>query len=290
MGIDVYQMVTDRMVAEIESGYIPWAKGWKGGRSGAYNRISLRPYSLLNQLMLDHQDAYLTFNQVKQKGGHVKKGAKAEKVVFWKMLQDMTGELDEDGKFIVRNRPVLKYYNVFWIGDTIGIDRPKDEELNEIQTIREPEEIIAGYLNNGGPAFHNDTPSDRAFYRPATDEVVVPVIGQYENAAEYYSTAFHELTHSTGHKSRLDRLNMDTKLAAFGSEDYSKEELVAELGAAMLCNIAGIETPETFRNSAGYLQGWLKALKNDKTLIVGAASRAEKAVKYIIGEKEAVNG
>ena len=284
---DVYQMVTDKIVAKMEEGYIPWHKGWRGGRSGAYNRVSLKPYSILNQCLLKHQDAYLTFNQCKQMGGHVKKGAKAEQVVFWKIENKPTGEKDDDGKPITKVFPIIKFYNVFWIGDTIGIKPPTDEELKEHETVKEPEDIIAGYIGKGGPKFYNEQPSDSAFYRPSTDEVHVPMLGQFEDAAEYYSTVFHELTHSTGHKERLARDGI-MGVAAFGGETYSKEELVAELGAAMLCNIAQIETPDTFKNSAAYLQGWLKALKNDKSLIVSASSRAEKAVKYILGEREAV--
>lgn len=281
---EVYEMVTDRIVAEMEKGHIPWKKGWHGGRSGAYNRVSLKPYSLLNQLMLKHQDAYITFNQAKSMGGHIKKGAKAEKVFFWKMLEKDKGEKDDSGNPLKDKIPILKYYSVFWIGDTIGIKPPSDEELKQLETVKAPEDIISGYIGAGGPKFFNQTPSDSAFYRPSTDEVHVPMLGQFDDANEYYSTVFHELTHSTGHKSRLARETIG--VAAFGSENYSKEELVAELGAAMLCNIAQIETPETFKNSTAYLENWLQALKNDKTLIVSASGKAQKAVDYILGKRD----
>ena len=281
---DVYQIVTDRIIAEMEKGRIPWKQGWRGGRSGAYNRVSLKPYSLLNQLMLKHQDAYITFNQAKSMGGHIKKGAKAEQVFFWKMLEKDKGEKDESGNPLKDKIPILKYYSVFWIGDTIGIKPPSDEELKQLETVKAPEDIISGYLGAGGPKFFNQTISAEAFYRPSTDEVHVPMLGQFSDNAEYYSTVFHELTHSTGHKSRLNREGVQG-VSSFGSETYSKEELIAELGAAMLCNIGQIETPETFKNSTAYLQNWLQALKNDKSLIVTASGKAQKAVDWILGKR-----
>lgn len=117
------------------------------------------------------------------------------------------------------------------------------------------------------------------------DCVVVPMKEQYKLINEYYSTTFHELTHSTGHKTRLDRLQTGA-VAAFGSENYSKEELVAEIGSASIMNLLGIETTKTFRNSAAYIQSWIKVLKNDNKFIVSAASKAEKAVNFILGNTE----
>ena len=139
--------------------------------------------------------------------------------------------------------------------------------------------IIADYLKRSGVKLTHQE-GDRAFYRPSADTVTLPLLAQFKELAEYYSTAFHELTHSTGHASRLNRLS---KVACFGSEDYSKEELVAEIGAAALVNHAGLETSSSFRNSAAYIQNWLKALQNDKRLIVSAAGQAEKACNLILG-------
>ena len=113
--------------------------------------------------------------------------------------------------------------------------------------------------------------------------VVVPKMSQYELIEEYYSTTFHELTHSTGHESRCNR-KAETKNSHFGNKSYSREELVAELGSAMLCHFAGIDSDKAFKNSVAYIQSWLKALKNDNKMIVWASSRAEKASKYILGE------
>lgn len=329
MGADVYAMVTDRIVEELEKGIIPWQKGWSGTSEGAYNYVSHKPYSLLNQLMLRHNDAYLTFKQVKDKGGSVKKGAKHEIVVFWKMYP--VEEDQDDGTKKKKMVPVLRYFNVFWIGDTtlvmykvtwdvdsvakykyfdtreeadefaaglqddplvsnIKVLEPKyngrEAKAVEHEPIKEAEGYIQQYLlREPELSFENTRPSNRAFYRPSTDTVVVPMMSQFANLEEYYSTAFHELTHSTGNVKRLNRL---VNNAAFGSEDYSKEELVAELGASYLVNLCGIETEKSFRNNAGYIQGWLSALKNDKRLIVSAAGKAEKAVKYIMNGKDEV--
>ena len=124
--------------------------------------------------------------------------------------------------------------------------------------------------------------SSEAFYRPSTDTVVLPLIKQFDDTAEYYSTAFHELTHSTGHPKRLNRI---TETARFGSAPYSREELCAELGASFLLNRLGIETPGSFRNNAAYINHWLGVLKEDKRLLVSAAGQADKAVRLILGEE-----
>ena len=285
--MNVYEMVTNRIISKLQEGIIPWQRGWTGTLNGAFNYKTKRRYSLLNQLLLKHADGYLTFKQVQEMGGKVNKGAKSEFVVFWKiMVKDDPEHKDAEGKPMKLTIPVLRYYNVFWIGDT-DIER-EDIELVEHDPIAEAEDIISEYVTREtGLKFRNTEPSNEAFYSPILDEVVVPMLSQFENPEEYYSTVFHEFTHSTGAKHRLNRLVTTGASAAFGGEDYSKEELVAELGAAMLINKCGIETEKSFRNSAGYVQGWLKALNNDQRLIVSAASKAEKAVEYILtGKKE----
>lgn len=282
--MNVYEMVTNRIISKLQEGIIPWQRGWSGTIDGAYNYKTKRRYSLLNQLLLNHQDGYLTFKQVQELGGKVNKGAKSEFVVFWKIMRKEDPEKkDKDGKPEIITIPVLRYYNVFWIGDTT-IER-KDIKPIEHDPIAEAEDIISEYVNREKLNFRNDEPSSEAYYAPLLDTVVVPMLTQFENAEEYYSTTFHELTHSTGAKHRLNRLDTG-KAAAFGSESYSKEELVAELGAAMLVNHCGIETEKSFKNSAGYIQGWLRALNNDQRLIVSASSKAEKAVEYILTGKK----
>ena len=290
--MNIYEEITDRIIAELENGIIPWNKPWFGVRSGAISYATGKPYSLLNQLMLKPGE-YLTFNQCKAKGGKVKKGAKAHMVVFWKLIwRDMkdangvviTGKNGEPKQECI---PFLKYFNVFHIEDCEGIEpRWKDHlPANPAQPIEAAENTLRDYLTREHVHFEN-VKKDRAFYRPATDEIILPLMEQFADAAEYYSTAFHEATHSTGHKSRLNRFSEATTDAAFGSDSYSKEELVAEIGSACILSELGIETPATFRNSAAYIQNWLQALRNDTRLIVSAASRAEKAVKLILNIKD----
>ena len=176
---------------------------------------------------------------------------------------------------------MLRYYNVFHISQVEGV-KPLAKPFEDVKPIEEADKVIADYVKRENIDFE-ECASNQAYYSPSFDRVVVPMKQQYKNINEYYSTTFHELTHSTGHKNRLNRLQ-NGAVAAFGSETYSKEELVAEIGSASLMNLLGIETPKTFRNSAAYIQSWLKVLRNDNKFIVSASSKAEKAVNYIIAE------
>lgn len=281
--MDVYEIVTSKIIASLEKGIIPWQKPWSGINGGAHNYVSHKTYSLVNQLILEHQDAYLTFNQAKALGGKIKKGAKAEIVVFWKMFPSKTETVkDENGNETPKMIPMLRYYNVFWIGDCEGIKAEDEAKTFDNDPVEEAEKVISEYLvREPHLKFQNDQPSNEAYYSPASDKVVVPMINQYELKEEYYSTTFHELVHSTGAETRLNRKS--DKVAAFGSEEYSKEELVAEMGAAMLVHTVGIESEKSFNNSAAYIQSWLQALRNDKRMVVSAAGKAQKAVEYILG-------
>ena len=176
---------------------------------------------------------------------------------------------------------MLRYYNVFHISQVDGIE-PLSYEPKELPPLDEAEKVISDYITREHIVLEN-TASNEAYYSPSRDLIHLPLMEQFQNEAEYYSTAFHELTHSTGHKNRLDRLNSATT-ARFGSEDYSKEELVAEIGSANLMNILGIETKGSFRNSTAYIQNWLSVLRSDAKFIVSASCKAEKAVKYILNE------
>lgn len=279
---NVYDMITDRIIAELEKGQIPWEKPWTGVRSGAYNRITKRPYSLLNQMLLQHSGEYATFKQWQDLGGHVRKGAKSEIVVFWKIFESKETNPDT-GEIEIKKIPLLRYYNVFHISQVDGVEPLAPEHLNdEVEPIEAGDKIINDYINREHLNFV-ECKSNKAYYSPSNDTVVVPLKEQYNLINEYYSTTFHELTHSTGHKNRLNRLQSGA-VSAFGSENYSKEECVAEIGSATLMSIAGIETPKTFRNSTAYIQNWLQVLRNDNKFIVSASSKAEKAVNYILAE------
>ena len=294
MKANVYQMVTDRIIAQMEKGIIPWHKPWHGIRSNnpaewAINYDSRKAYSLLNQFLLGEAGEYLTFAQIQKHGGRIIKGEKSKMVVFYtQLVKENPDKLDENGNPKVERIPVLRYYNVWHIKQTEGIES-KTEASAPVESTIKPEEaadaIVDGYMTSANHPKLIVKMSDEAFYRPSTDEVVVPQMNQYTDVAEYYSTLFHELTHSTGHTSRCARKGI-TDLAAFGGHEYSKEELVAEIGAAMLVNEAAIPAERAFRNSVAYLQSWLRALKNDNKMIVWAASQAEKAVKYILGITE----
>lgn len=237
-------------------------------------------YSLLNQMLLKHTGEYATYKQWQDLGGQVKKGEKSEIVVFWKIFE--AEETNKDtGEKETKKIPLLRYYNVFHISQVEGVEPLAPEQLNdEVEPIEEADKIITDYITREHIEF-TECRSNEAYYSPSSDRVVVPMKGQYKVINEYYSTTFHELTHSTGHKSRLNRLETGA-VAAFGGTEYSKEELVAEIGSASLMNLLGIETVKTFRNSAAYIQSWLQVLRNDNKFIVSASSKAEKAVNYIL--------
>lgn len=281
--MNVYEMVTDRVISALESGNIPWEKPWGGCRSGAYNFITRKSYSLMNQMLLKHRGAYGTFKQWTEKGGKIRKGEKSEIVVFWKFQiveeENEDGEKEEKKEKKEKKIPILKYYNVFHISQVEGVT-VKEEELPEVEPIESAEKIKREYVEREHIRILEYT-TNEAFYSPAGDFIQVPERGQYRDVNEFYSTLYHEMVHSTGHKSRLNRLERD---AHFGNEIYSKEELVAELGAAFLMNLLGIETKKTFRNSTAYIQNWIQVLKNDPRFVVSAAGKAEKAVHYIMGE------
>jgi antirestriction protein ArdC len=275
--MDVYAIITNKVIENLEKGIIPWKKPWIGSK-GAYNRVSGKSYSMLNQMLLEHEGEYLTFNQITALGGTVKKGAKSEMVVFFKMNE--YEEENEDGETVIKKYPVLRYYRVFHISQVDDIEPLEIENINvnaEDDSFCEVEQVVERYLEHTEIAYHV---SDRnqACYNSSTDTIEIPAVKQFINMNEYYSTFFHEIIHSTGHEKRLNRSLKN----GFGSESYAKEELIAELGSVFLNNHYGIETSNTFDNSTAYIQSWLKALKDDKKLIVTASTQAEKAANYVL--------
>lgn len=293
MSFDIYQVITNRIIEQLEQGIIPWRKPWKisgvkikGGddlKKVAFNRVSKIAYSALNQMLLTRAGEYASFKQWQDLGGKIKKGAKAEIVVFWKMheITEIDTETNEPAK---KKIPLLRYLQVFHIEDVENVEPLKAEELQDVKEfdpIEQAEEIINNYITRENISLTYG--GNDAFYAPMSDSITLPERFKFKkNTAEFYSTAFHEITHSTGAKHRLDRLN---KVSFFGSQDYSKEELVAEIGACGLLNLLNIETKSSFKNSVAYIQSWIKKLKNDNKLIVSASAKAEKAIKYIINGK-----
>ncbi len=271
--MDIYKEVTDRIIRQMEQGIIPWQKPWVAS-SAAVSHATGKPYSFLNQMLLGRSGEFVTFKQCQQEGGSVRKGEKAHMVIFWKWSKIRNEETGDEKEI-----PFLRYYNVFHIDQCDGLTAKYAEGLPQTANADEnAEQIICDYCERTGVKLIQQA-SDNAFYQPSADSITIPLLAQFTETAEYYSTTFHEMVHSTGHKSRLDRL---AKTAFFGSEAYSKEELIAEIGAAALVNHVGLETSKSFRNSAAYVQSWLQVLKLDKRFIVSAAGKAEKAVQMIL--------
>lgn len=285
----IYEEITNRILAEMEKGIIPWQRPWTSS-TGAVSHTSGRPYSLLNQMLITigsdnpeiHYGEYLTFNQAKAEGGMVRRGEKGKWIVFWKMYQKEREK--EDGTKIVDVIPCLKNYYVFEVSQCDNIERRhKPDERIVPNPVEEAEQVVNTYFDRES-CILRVCESNRAYYSPDKDMVSVPQISQYDTVSEYYSTLFHEMTHSTGHPSRLDRIKNES--VHFGSEDYSKEELVAEMGAAFMLNHVGIDCQKSFRNSVAYLQCWSRKFREDARLFATAASKAEAAVNYILNGKE----
>lgn len=280
MSVNVYEMINKRIMELLEQGTIPWRKPWNAQSNYPKNLASGRKYQGVNVWLLACQEYsspyWLTFKQCQDRGGHVIKGSKSTPVIFWKWLDKKESDDDTSttGKI-----PLLRYYSVFNIEQTTLTPPVPEEAVNEFNPITKAEEIIANMplkpdIQYGG---------NRACYSPSLDYIKLPHQHTFLSVEEYYSTLFHELSHATGHPSRLARKSI-LEPSYFGSHQYSKEELVAEMGAAFLCGHCGIEQ-KTIDNSAAYISGWLKSLKNDKTLLIHAAAQAQKAADYILDLK-----
>lgn len=282
----VYTKITDKIIELLNKGVVPWQRGWHRGKA-PHNPYTPTFYRGINWISLIGvmEDAgytdprFATFKQIKDNGGSVKKGSKGTHVLYYLPVyedgEDFEAETERKIKFLVP-----KAYTVFNLeAQTEGLDLPPlDIPSLDFKPLERCEQIVSGYPS-APPIKHDGL--DRAFYRPSTDSIHMPVREQFKSENEYYSTLFHEMVHSTGHASRLSRAGIIAH-AGFGSKSYAQEELIAEMGAAMLCADAGIEA--TIENSAAYIQNWLGVLNDDKTLVVRAASQAELAVKHILGE------
>jgi antirestriction protein ArdC len=287
--MDVYSMVTDKILELLGQGHIPWKKPWQS-TGGAKNLVSKKHYNGINQFLLNcspySSPYWLTYKQAADKGGHIRKGEKSTLVVFWKFINTTTDtptseEISQDTPTRIKQIPILRYYNVFNMDQVEGIKPPAPEIIISPFTAIERAEQIIDQMPNRPDIYHE---GDQASYSPAYDRVTMPPRERFTSAEGYYGTLFHELSHATGHQTRLNRKGIIDPIR-FASKDYSQEELVAEFSSAMLCNLAGIEQ-ETITNSAAYIQNWLKALRDDKKLAIIAAGQAQKACNLIIGKKE----
>jgi antirestriction protein ArdC len=279
-----------RIIGALEAGVIPWRKEWDAAASDRLpvNAHSGKPYRGINVLTLWSEQVakgytshkWLTYKQAQEMGGNVRKGERSTPVVFWKFDR----KANKDGE--LESFAFARYYNVFNVAqcDGLPVDAPAVPADRVFTPVESAEIIAARYLDSANaPRLRHG--GARAFYTRQLDYVQMPERETFRSSEGYYSTLFHELAHSTGHSSRLDRFRDGAESSAFGSEDYSKEELTAEMAAAFLCAESEILNEATFNNSVAYIQGWLKALKNDKGMVVSAAQRAQRASDYIMDRK-----
>lgn len=291
---DVYEIITDKIVSMLDAGTVPWHKPWSTIGGVPLSLSTHKPYRGINVFLLGVQamvEGYTspwwgTYKKITEEGGQVRKGETSTMVTFWSqtnrwVTDDVTGKREQQAGF------VLRYYRVFnseqadWAPGKGPI--VCTVPLTPVQRLAAGEAVAAGMPNP--PAMRT---GGAAFYQPRTDTLTMPPINSFDNGEEFYSTLFHELTHSTGHASRVGRDGFEVGAGhTFGTPGYSKEELVAEMGAAMLAAVAGLDTTVTLPNSAAYIANWLGVLANDRKLVIQAAGQAQKAVDHILGRSYA---
>jgi len=280
MSRDIYQTITDRFVEQLKKGTVPWQKPW----FGVQNMVSRKQYRGINALLLGSAEFqspfWVSFKQALDLGGHIKKGEKSTPVIYYKLFD----KHDEAGNAIIRGDgraarvPFIRWANVFNLDQTEGIAPPA---ITTSQSTGQPLEKAAEIVANAKlcPIHHTGF---AALYSPKDDVIRMPSPTSFCSPEDYHLTLFHEMTHATGHSTRLDREGI-TQPAKFGSERYSKEELIAELGAAFLSNEAGIFTNLQFENSSAYLGSWIQKFQNDPRMIVSAASQAQRSADFVLG-------
>ena len=280
---DVYADVTEKMMDALENGVVPWRKPWTT-MGGHRNLASGREYRGINVFLTSlsamrggySYPLWLTMKQANRLGGRVRAGEKGTMVVFWEPRVDVR-KLD-NGEEEERRRLVFKKYYLWNVEQISGLVLPELPTAEGASSHEGAERVWKGYadrplISHGGSA---------AFYAPGLDAIQMPPKATFEGTSAYYQVLFHEAIHSTGAKTRLNRSTL-TQAGRFGDANYSQEELVAEMGGAMLLARAGLEP--AYENSGAYLRGWLKAFNEDKRLVVVAAQAAEKAARYVLGER-----
>ena len=267
MSNKVYEIVTEKILDSLNKGTIPWRMPWTDGGL-PMNLKSKKAYRGINVFMLSLQGRksryWLSYKQAQEMKGQVRKGEKSTTVVFWKWLDIQEKDTGKDKKI-----PMLRYFNIFSLDQIEGIVDPDTElEPKEHTPIESAEKVIADMPNR--PEIQHK--EQRACYSLARDFVNMPLPESFDSPEEYYSVLFHELGHSTAHPSRLKR----------EKPSYAQEELVAEMTAAFLCGVTGIENA-TIENSAAYIDSWRKRIRDDVRLVVMAGAQAQKASDYIQG-------
>lgn len=293
---DLEQEVTDRVLAALEEGTVPWARPWVAQAGIDHqNACTGTVYRGVNPFLLEmtcwakgYEDPrWLTFKGAQGMGGSVRKGEKGTGIILWKPVRKSAEQgqpgarWDDQAQAWVVLTFFMRHYVVFNAAQVDGLELPPlpgaGDLPNAAERIERAEALMAGYAPPRGPRV--GWGGSQAYYSPAEDRVQLPEREAFISTERYYGTAFHELVHSTGHPSRLDRGDDE---GAFGSAEYAREELTAELGAAMLTAHAGLE-PD-LDQSAAYVQSWLRALRNDKSLVLKAAGRAQRAVDLVLGQ------
>jgi len=281
----VHRIVTERIIAALERGTVPWRKPWQAAAGRPRSMSTGQPYRGVNVFLLGltaAEEGYAspfwgTYRQICDLGGQVRKGEHSTLVVFWKQAQAEQRD-PQTGELTVKQLPVLRYYRVFNAVQADHLPERFHPAPGEHSQISRPQAVLDGYLAGGPQLVH--AAGDRADYHPATDTIRLPLRSQFRSAEGYYATAFHEAEHSTGHPDRLNRPGI-AAFDHFGSGKYAREELVAQMSSCLLCSQTGIEDPETFENSASYIAGWLSALNHDTRLVVTAAAQAQRACDVI---------
>jgi antirestriction protein ArdC len=287
MALDIAQQITDSIIAELEKGAAPWVKPWRTlkqapGAGMPYNPASGTQYRGVNHFWLGMQPWalpwFVTYKQAQALGGTVKAGQKGTPVVYWNVHRKETQ--GDNGETVTSAYAFVKSYWVFNVEQCEGLELPPMPETPapDFDAVPGVMALVDRLALSGGLTHAGD----QAYFRPSTDAIVMPPMAAFTDAAHYHATLLHECVHATGHDSRLKRLTP----ARFGSEEYAYEELVAELGAAMLCAHTGINGD---LRHAAYIESWLKALRNDKKFILSAAGKAQAAMDWLT-KAQAVEG
>jgi antirestriction protein ArdC len=296
---DLYADVTAKIVEALEAGTVPWQRPWghvRGTFEPFRNLHTNHEYRGVNVLLLTLASMekgytspyWLTYNQARERGGQVRAGEKGTLIVFWKPserpLRDGAGEVvrdEETDEPLMAKTLILKHFHVFNVEQCDGLSVPAPAAPAPVAfTPDERAEALWAGFKDAPPVRHG---GNQAFYAlPPADFIQMPPRKSFKDSASYYQVRFHEAIHSTGAPARLNRRTL-ADAAPFGSPVYGQEELVAEMGSAMLMAQCGM-TPD-IQNSAAYIRGWLKALQDDKRMLVFAAAQAEKAARYVQGQQ-----
>ncbi len=286
----VYQIITDRILEELRQGVVAWEKPWVNGSCPprGYEMKPGQSYTGVNRFLLPYEGEYLTRRMVQKYHGRII-DPRDFHIVTYLAKTEQRSEQDENGNEIITDsgRFCLLYYRVFHISNTEGIPskvKTRSDNADTMQRVESAEKMVRDYLARSGVTLVH-THGDHAGYNESNDTVSVPSFEQFVNEESYYAVLFHELVHSTGHERRLCR---DVQQAAYNGTTearFTREELVAEIGSAFLMSRCGLDISKVVRNSAGRIQGWIDALQADCRMVVWSAAKAEKAVRFIIGDE-----